>query len=1555
MSHLSPGLLGCYNSLADKHLIGYFSNTRIRRHLQKVGLISRSGRIIPEKEYRHTLLQRVRQRHVRESLAQAVFRKVLELERLHQIEIKRKLEEFERRERVNKIKVERSNRYEEEPVMILPPRPPTGPKTSSTRQSGPDAENWESTESARSSRPNTAPGTMQRAVRLKPLQSNSTSASLKRNSSRFRHQDTANDTDHPVSSAFDRDATRHLTLTNFSCVVSPYRLPVINNFLTPVPPLTKRKDKGPKGNGTLRGRRLRPTTAPDAATAVTEEAAVQQASARSVVSVRMVYLGKSVHLTPDLTDMKDEVKVFQQHCGGENLCVYRGRLTEGETFQFVSRRHRGFPFSLTFFLNGLQVERLSSCCEFKHRKGSRLGGRHGHFGFFGVEGASPCYRCIIAMGLDKKPTPPKTIKEDPLISKPQGKGEEDEDEEEKDPELQEPDAAAQRDATQGGKALKDYEEDFEADDEGPMEDEMLPSPNREEEEESRSKDENENGVRGKHQDQDKEPEAVKRSPSISSSSSSESEEDEREGVAEPDDDEERVTADVPGESVRSESHNSTLTSEKDASVGPGRQGTETNSVSLPQSEEEDTEVQGGPVYASEESGVDMIKDTDGGGGAELGEGPAGDPAHDEATGAELEGAKSVQAKLAEAVLEAAVCRSEPELSDTTTEEDEVASIRPGWGSRGAEVEKDAVQWAVMEREEICEERAASETKTRTQGHVGTWQTAEELDKETQETAQLQSDTAEEPTEELEKTGEVEGSKAEELLVTEAQEELESGNRAEETAGTRVEEPDTVEAETEQREVITEPQAEEPGEEPGKEPRKELAEEPGEMTAGDTPNMGDTEELIEEPREEPGEEPGEKPREKPGKEPREEPAEEPGEMTAGDPPNMNQHGEIEGQEQAEGAVENTEDAGAAEGVGKEFPEEKEIRADGEEAGDDLEGVENPRVEEGNTEESRGCSEGDGEMKAEEKEKGSEVTGPLQDGATDERSEARERVTEERQVEVNGEKTDDDEQRENESAAEKDDASKPHDTEDAACNKSEEEVKGEESIKEAETEDGGKGEREKELGVRDEDGESDVARVAEGSEEERSGRGEVEVRAGGECESTVEASADQDPQTEWEVEGGAAGAEVDERHENEERNSGEMTSDLTNQERESKVGVGEIEKKPEEEGAGKRGPERGAEENIKQQEEANDSKGVQNDEPEGVAKQSELPRETEDGGEREEKGGVDGGVDGKEDGEEEEDPRGPSVSADVENGEQETIGHHTELGEQEEPIEEGRGETNQRKTKQDSVHEGDVEDNQNDGDKGEVQEAQSLKGQGDHADEAELGSESEVDAEDPADAESKLKPVADLDRDDTRDGLPASGEARSPAGESSIPSEPQPEEAQPEEKALSVREEDRVTQLPSAAPPPGQGDLVSNWVNVHRAARYFETFPEPLEDMESLGPPEGEKRVRDEALEAEEAEDPSESTKHQQIEYKAMAETPTGNIKMETKSEALEPEAKSLQPTESPPNPTKHLSETGEGPGVDELVHSTESQHTAGAQQGVTIDTVINLPSPSVMKVEISQAI
>ncbi len=42
--------------------------------------ITRSGRIVPDKEYKHKLIHRAHQRHVRECLAQAIFHKVLDME-----------------------------------------------------------------------------------------------------------------------------------------------------------------------------------------------------------------------------------------------------------------------------------------------------------------------------------------------------------------------------------------------------------------------------------------------------------------------------------------------------------------------------------------------------------------------------------------------------------------------------------------------------------------------------------------------------------------------------------------------------------------------------------------------------------------------------------------------------------------------------------------------------------------------------------------------------------------------------------------------------------------------------------------------------------------------------------------------------------------------------------------------------------------------------------------------------------------------------------------------------------------------------------------------------------------------------------------------------------------------------------------------------------------------------------------------------------------------------------------------------------------------------------
>uniref|UniRef100_A0A3B5LZF4 DUF4590 domain-containing protein n=1 Tax=Xiphophorus couchianus TaxID=32473 RepID=A0A3B5LZF4_9TELE len=326
--------LPAYNSLTDKHLADYFSNSRIRKHLLKAGLITRSGRIVPEKDYKHKLIQTANQNNVRECLAQAIFQKVLEREHYYQIEIKRKQADYERKQRVQRFKVRH---------LHLNSCPPSVP------------------------RPNTAPGKMQRPVRLKPIQRRSYTA-LPRHISPYRK-----------STSFLESQPFNLA----SCYHHLLRLPrlltqrITKNFIIPVPPETPPKVTP---SSTIRSRRLRPSTSSSGV------------EVSAFLRVTMVYFGKLVHLSDHPSILRDEIKVLQQHCGGENLCVYQGKLCEGDVFQFLSRRHKGFSFSLTFYQNGLLVERLSSCCEYKHSKGSRIGGRHGLFGFCSMEGASPCYK-----------------------------------------------------------------------------------------------------------------------------------------------------------------------------------------------------------------------------------------------------------------------------------------------------------------------------------------------------------------------------------------------------------------------------------------------------------------------------------------------------------------------------------------------------------------------------------------------------------------------------------------------------------------------------------------------------------------------------------------------------------------------------------------------------------------------------------------------------------------------------------------------------------------------------------------------------------------------------------------------------------------------------------------------------------------------------------------------------------------------------------------------------------------------------------------------------------
>nr|XP_008263279.2 glutamate-rich protein 3 isoform X1 [Oryctolagus cuniculus] len=407
MSHSHPaGLLAAYNSLTDKHLAGYFNNTRIRRHLLRSGLITRSGRILSEKEYKLNVMKREHQKYVRECLAQAIFHKVLDMERYHQLEIKKKLETLARKERIPRFKGEHTSRSIENNMPILSPHPPAGPKTNHGHSVLVN-ERHSSPLTLTAPRPYTAPGNMQPPIRLQPLPSNPAIRTVPKITPGSRPKTSILENEAPFPIGGKKAMMKFRNSTDNSQRMNPYQLPNISSYLMPIPPppppLNGKIAKENRSE-TWRRRRFRPITAPNGLEPLftRDSRRIHKTSLHSNAVITMIYLGKNVHLSCDNSDFRDEIKVYQQHCGGENLCVYKGKLLEKETFQFISKRHHGFPFSLTFFLNGMQVNRLSSCCEYKHRKGSRLGGRRGYFGFVCVEKASPCYKCIIAMGLDTK-------------------------------------------------------------------------------------------------------------------------------------------------------------------------------------------------------------------------------------------------------------------------------------------------------------------------------------------------------------------------------------------------------------------------------------------------------------------------------------------------------------------------------------------------------------------------------------------------------------------------------------------------------------------------------------------------------------------------------------------------------------------------------------------------------------------------------------------------------------------------------------------------------------------------------------------------------------------------------------------------------------------------------------------------------------------------------------------------------------------------------------------------------------------------------------------------
>lgn len=59
------------------------------------------------------------------------------------------------------------------------------------------------------------------------------------------------------------------------------------------------------------------------------------------ITVTMLYYGKGINIPFDtqVFDPKDEITVYQQHCGGENLIVFSGLVEDGSNLSTLFVQH----------------------------------------------------------------------------------------------------------------------------------------------------------------------------------------------------------------------------------------------------------------------------------------------------------------------------------------------------------------------------------------------------------------------------------------------------------------------------------------------------------------------------------------------------------------------------------------------------------------------------------------------------------------------------------------------------------------------------------------------------------------------------------------------------------------------------------------------------------------------------------------------------------------------------------------------------------------------------------------------------------------------------------------------------------------------------------------------------------------------------------------------------------------------------------------------------------------------------------------------------------------
>ena len=69
-----------YNSLTDEHLGDYFANPRRLKHLRRMGLVTREGRLVEEGDVRVTMARREHQMRCKELIAESAVNRAVEME-----------------------------------------------------------------------------------------------------------------------------------------------------------------------------------------------------------------------------------------------------------------------------------------------------------------------------------------------------------------------------------------------------------------------------------------------------------------------------------------------------------------------------------------------------------------------------------------------------------------------------------------------------------------------------------------------------------------------------------------------------------------------------------------------------------------------------------------------------------------------------------------------------------------------------------------------------------------------------------------------------------------------------------------------------------------------------------------------------------------------------------------------------------------------------------------------------------------------------------------------------------------------------------------------------------------------------------------------------------------------------------------------------------------------------------------------------------------------------------------------------------------------------------